>query len=262
LVLQRTYTNASLKNIAYFTMLIDHIFAALFYPYLQILSEHPASLKYQRAYSLYSAGRSIGRLSFVLFAFLLVEGFFHTRSRVRYLLQLFVFALISEVPFDLAFDHVPVSWGHQNIYFTLLLGLVAIWAMEKWKDKKGLGYLSVILCCVIAYLGKTDYKCMGVLLIVAFYYFRFDMKKMFIAAGVAMFGGMMISYMLTYLPQGYSVMDCVNGTLSEMFGCLSFLFIESYNGKRGKHMPKMVAYLFYPVHLSVLFLIGKMIKLF
>src|SRR5690554_5628220 len=154
----------ALKIIAIITMLVDHA-AVVFIPsdtWLHLI------------------GRIIGRLSFPIFAFLLVEGFFHTKNIKKYLTRLGVFALISEIPFDLAFYNTYFYIGHQNIFFTLFLGLLAIHliSMVEKKFHDQILYINLanagitILFSFIASILMTDYKFLGILLIVAFYLFR------------------------------------------------------------------------------------------
>ena len=109
-----TLTGAVLKNIACFTMLTDHFFAILFYNYMRL---HPVNGAWDpQLEKVYRMGRAVGRISFILFAYLIVEGVIYTGSRGRYLLRLFLFALLSEIPFDLAFSGKAVDWSAQNIY--------------------------------------------------------------------------------------------------------------------------------------------------
>ena len=108
-----TLTGAVLKNIACFTMLTDHFFAILFYNYMRL---HPVNGAWDpQLEKVYRMGRAVGRISFILFAYLIVEGVIYTGSRGRYLLRLFLFALLSEIPFDLAFSGKAVDWSSQNI---------------------------------------------------------------------------------------------------------------------------------------------------
>ena len=111
-----------LKVIAVVSMLIDHTSAVI----LEQISglENPAFLM-----------RIIGRLAFPIYCFLLVEGFYHTRSRAKYAGRLFLFALISEVPFDLAFSRRMCDFSSSNVFFTLLFGLLVIWGVEGIKQK-------------------------------------------------------------------------------------------------------------------------------
>lgn len=74
--------------------------------------------------------RKIGRPAFPVFCFFIVEGFCHTRNVKNYAVRLGIFALISEVPFDLAIFGTPFHWGHQNVFFTLFLGLLLIWYLR------------------------------------------------------------------------------------------------------------------------------------
>ena len=100
-----------LKCIAVITMIIDHTGAVLF----------PGELVF----------RYIGRISFPIFCFLLVEGFFHTRDMRKYMLRLGVFAVLSEIPYDLAFRGTMLEFSHQNVFFSLLIGVMMMYALEK-----------------------------------------------------------------------------------------------------------------------------------
>ena len=113
----RILSGSVLKLIAVFSMLVDHTAAALLYspslPPLFQIGSHPITL--------YSLMRGFGRLAFPLYCFLLVEGFSHTKNALRYGKRLLFFALISEIPWNLAF-HNSLFYRKQNVYFTLFLG--------------------------------------------------------------------------------------------------------------------------------------------
>ena len=111
-----------LKVIAVISMLIDHTSAVILEQIPGL--ENPAFLM-----------RIIGRLAFPIYCFLLVEGFYHTRRRAKYAGRLFLFALISEVPFDLAFSRRMWDFSSNNVFFTLLFGLLVIWGVEGLKQE-------------------------------------------------------------------------------------------------------------------------------
>ena len=100
-----------LKCIAIITMLIDHIGAVLF----------PENLVL----------RYIGRISFPIFCFLLAEGFYHTKNVKKYMMRLAVFAVLSEIPYDLAFRNTYIEFTRQNVFFTLLIGVVMMYAIVR-----------------------------------------------------------------------------------------------------------------------------------
>ena len=139
---------STLKLIALISMLTDHT-AAVIFPYLMIkyevytidFSMDYASMALSQGlagwlYILYQImRRGIGRLAFPIYCFLLVEGFERTHSRAKYAFRLFLFALISEVPFDLAFHGYRVYLYYQNVFFTLLLGLLMMWAMKELEER-------------------------------------------------------------------------------------------------------------------------------
>lgn len=211
-----------LKLIAIITMAIDHI-GVVFIPSNTWL---------------YLVFRGIGRLAFPIFAFLIVEGFYHTSNIKKYLLRLGIFALISEVPFDLAFYNTYFNMKHQNIFFTLFLGLLAIYLINmienKYKDKILLVNLAdagiTIAFCIIAALLQTDYRYMGILLIVAFYLFRGNKLLL----GISML--------------------VLSNSIIQMLSVLAIIPIAFYNGKKGKNI-KYFFYVFYPAHLLVLYFI-------
>jgi hypothetical protein len=217
-----------LKMIAIITMLIDHTAAVLIPDNTQ----------------LYVNCRIIGRLAFPIFSFLLVEGYLHTKNIRKYFLRLGIFAMISEIPFDLAFSENSSSYlYHQNIFFTLLIGLGVIYVIGiidlKYVNNKVIRFFADILVifagCVIADMLATDYGKWGILIISAFYIFR--RNKILLLAAI-----FLVNYASPYLWQVYAA--------------VSMLFIWFYNGKRGPQGNKYFFYAFYPTHIFVLYLIS------
>ena len=275
-----SFSNAVLKNIAYLTMFIDHFFAVVF---TEIIWKYSASgAETDRLLAIRSAGRAIGRISFILFAFLAVESFIHTRSRRNYLLRLGLFAFVSEIPFDLAFSMRVIDRKSQNIFFTLFLGVLVLiiweWAakslhmLERSRVRRDAGWYlctgvfravrigSVLLGCAAAYWLSTDYKYMGVLLIFAFYLMRgraFVPKV--ILAGCVMFFGMWSINCLRYADI-YSVSYLFRFSMRELYGLFAFIPIALYDGTKGRQLPKAVCYGFYPVHLLLLYGIAKAVS--
>ena len=132
---------------------------------LSMVVDHSAYYLLEDGTLLYETMRCIGRIAFPVFAFLIAEGFRHTRNRRRYFLQLLLFAVISEVPWYL----LDGADGTHNVMFTLALGITALAAFEKLHEYR------VFCCCVIlmiawlaAWLG-VDYEWRGILMIVIFY---------------------------------------------------------------------------------------------
>lgn len=245
-----------LKLIAVVSMIIDHI-AYLFIgegmlaPAMQAGKELPAFLM------LYRVMRVIGRIAFPIFCFLLVEGFLHTKSRQRYAIRLGLFALISEIPFDLFIsgNRFFVNWEFQNVMITLLLGLIMLELLERLDIRKknaldqGRSHISgafqpellaqlfvIFLFCAIAWIVRCDYDYTGIMLIAIFYWFRWDRKQMCIMGFLWM---AVLNQIPVYLP-----------TLA-----LSFVLIFLYNGTRGRGKSKYAGYFFYPVHMAALALI-------
>ena len=167
-------SGSALKMIAIATMLIDHIAATVIIRVLKFGGYNDS------LYQLYRVMRNIGRIAFPIFCFLLVEGFMHTRDREKYALRLGCFAAISEIPFDLAFNGKILEVGYQNVFFTLLLGLLTMMAYDSvmkqsrfsvWK-RTGLSTLAILVGMFAAEFLSTDYGALGVLCIMVFYLFR------------------------------------------------------------------------------------------
>ena len=152
-------SGTALKRIACLSMLIDHIGAALLENGL-----FRQNAVWQGGVRLDFVMRMAGRLAFPIYCFLLVEGFVHTHDFRKYALRMLGFALLSEFPFDWAFFS-GVWWGHQNVYFTLLLGLLAMKALDTFRTGEGTpdarGILCAAACTGAAALLRCDYDVMG-----------------------------------------------------------------------------------------------------
>ena len=224
---RRGLSGTTLKYIACGTMLLDHIGASCIENGFLNSSASPAPLA-----GLDLALRLIGRLAFPIFCFLLVEGFTHTHDVNKYVRRLFLFGLLSEVPFDLAFFHSPFHPGDQNVYWTLALGVLAMAGLRHFETPDGTprwkGFLCAGGCVLLAFAANTDYNGIGVLILCALYLTRNDRKQQCIV-GAALFA-------------------------FEYTAPLAFVFIWFYNGQRGscsKALQKAF-YWFYPVHLALL----------
>lgn len=150
---KRGVPGSTLKLIAIFVMLIDHIAATILDNVLitrdNLNAVHSTDfISSTIIYNIDSIMRMIGRIGFPLFCFLLVEGFVHTRNKGKYTIRLAAFALISEIPFDLAFEGKAFYFGYQNVFFTLLIGFLVMWGFllikDNLQDKSWFPILSVI----------------------------------------------------------------------------------------------------------------------
>ena len=230
------FSTFTLKIIAVVTMVIDHFAYAL-------VNESTMT---------YTVLRSIGRISFPIFCFVLVEGYFHTHNRLEHCIRLGIFALISEVPFD-AFQGDLWNLKHQNVLFTLFIGFVMIWGLdmisafrlnypEKLTKKIGAGRLNTLCELVVimlglgsAYILKSSYSYAGIMLILCFYAFH----KQNIGKIVSI-----IVFNMGMYPIGI-----------QWWGTAGILPIALYNEKPGKRSGKYFFYCFYPLHLMILVLV-------
>jgi hypothetical protein len=204
-----------LKMIAIVTMLIDHIGAVLY----------PGEMIF----------RYIGRISFPIFLFLMVEGFYHTRNVRKYEVRMVIFAFISEIPFDLAFSGTMWNPRSQNVFFTLAIGLIMMDLLQKWNDTMWKQACVIAACIIGAELLCTDYGGAGILMIFFFYKYRDN-------------------WVVKLMWTGIISLICFSGTI-ECFCIIAFLPILLYNGKKGPSL-KYAFYAFYPAHLLILYLIS------
>lgn len=197
----------------------------------------------------------VGRLTFPLYAFLIAEGFFHTADRRRYALRLLGLALLSEIPFDLIQFSTPFFPFHQNTVFTLLLGLWAISGLDRARQEPTprriiLGLLTLASACLLGGVGFVDYGVMGVLTVVLFYLLR-D----FPLARLAQLAAMVLLNIVFFKGQTIPLLGFDFPT--QGFAVLALVPIWLYNGKKGFGGKgfQWASYLFYPVHLLVLYLL-------
>lgn len=224
-----TLTTLDLKLLAVLLMVTDHI-GVFFFPDQLIF-------------------RLIGRLSFPLFAWLIVNGIEHSKDRKKYFLRLLAFAVISQIPYLLAYREVIPGFMGLNIFFTLCLGFLAVQAIRN-VTPHSFSLLLVGICALTAILLDASYGAGGVFCILAFYLFRKNIRAMFLSQLTIFLTSFMLPEFI--LPKASLNMVAV----VQPFGALSVLFISWYNGERGPKM-QYFFYLFYPVHLVILYLLGR-----
>ncbi len=194
----------------------------------------------------------IGRLAFPIFAFQIAEGYFHTSNFKRYALRLLIFALISEIPFNLMFASSPIYPFHQNVMFTLLLGLLGIRAVDQARRNGGWwkALLIVLLVTAGGAIGFVDYGYLGVLTVIAF-----GVLRGFPGAKPAQLLAMILLHGVFAEGRMFLV-----GTLeipAQAFAILALIPIWLYNGEKGPRntVLQYSSYVFYPAHMVILYLL-------
>ena len=185
----------------------------------------------------YEVMRCFGRIAFPVFAFLVAEGFAHTRNRMRYFLSLLLFAVISEVPWYL----LNGADGTHNVMFTLALGVVALAVFEKLREHRVLCCCSILLMAWLAAWSGADYEWRGVLVITVFYLLGM-VKNTSVTLRRILQLLFAFPLMLHY------------GIIGALLAC-TVIFL--YDGTRGfihGNVAKYGFYAFYPVHLILIYL--------
>nr|WP_300003420.1 TraX family protein [Tissierella sp.] len=207
-----------LKLIALMSMIIDH-YGAIF----------------KSGVSLY---RIIGRLAFPIYAFLLVEGYFHTKNVKKYGIRLIVFAFISELPYDLAFRG-RLEFMNQNIFFTLFIGLVTMYFIDQVAKENNQKLFFMLIGMFVALILSVDYSFIGIGYILFFYFTRSMEKneRIFKMAAIMFLINLSLSF-----TQQYSI-----------FALFLIYFYNEELGTKNKFV-QILFYIIYPLHLLAFYL--------
>jgi hypothetical protein len=203
----------------------------------------------------------VGRLAFPIYAFMLVEGYFHTRNLKKYVLRLLVFAMISEIPFDLAMGSTWFYPIHQNVLWSFLISLGLIHWNEKARAKGKLwrrilvGVATVAIGYIVGLVTMVDYYHAGILMVLIFYFFRGRKWWCFLGQLLCLW------YVNLEILGGFGYELVIFGRnvflTRQGLALLALIPIWLYRGKQGYHSKpfQYLNYAFYPLHLLILALI-------
>jgi len=206
--------------------------------------------------------RIIGRIAFPIFAFFISEGFFHTRSVPNYLRRLGICAIVFQVPdwfsriYSIAANQPGFGVRYKfNIFATLFFGLLAVAFFDRLKNENiRLAWSAAAVVAVLAEIVGADYGAYGVLYIVVFYLSRGNIGKMLI--GITGLHGAYVLYDIAV-----SLIRTGNIFIAnylQLYSILAIPLLIMYNNERGKNA-KYFFYVFYPLHLIVLYMIDMII---
>ena len=243
---KRGLSQEGLKLIACIAMLLDHIGAVIVMAYF----ENATGENKVMFLELYEMLRMIGRLAFPIYCFLLVEGFCHTHNPKRYALRLLGSVFLAEIPYDLAI-YGKITWQHQSVMITLLLGFLMLMAMEK-NSKLWWKLLVVIPFALLAGVANSDYGAKGIFVVALFALTRgHKWDRILQIFGLwCIFAPFYIVTPLSWLQTGFAI------TIQEL-AALAIVPISLYDGRKAtkSKVVQSVFYLFYPAHLLVLYLL-------
>ncbi|MGM0379505.1 MAG: TraX family protein [Bacillota bacterium] len=259
--------NDLLKLFAMFTMLIDHI-GYLFFPNILLF-------------------RTIGRMAFPIFAYHLSIGYSKTSNLRNYIIRLFIFGLITYIPYSFFNPKLKFNPFKLNILFTLGISLIFIYLYDNAKkhftlfiEKKDLKYIlfSIISIIFMFFIlifdnqlstffpkGGLEYGAYGILLVLIFHLFKDKPIKLIISFIILNFG-YAFNYHLNYLETkslSNILLIFFNNNLLNLSGyffqarsIFSLFFIYIFkNIDSSFKLNKWIGYLFYPGHIAILVLI-------
>lgn len=172
-----------------------------------------------------------------IFVFLLFEGFQYTSDWKKYLLRVTGLAILTEIPYDLAMNGTVLELSSQNPVLALVLCMVLLYFFRRFAGKKLICVIMALAGILWAVMLKIDHGVPMVLMICVIHLFR--NKRMFMG-----FSGVAVAGMCVAISPFYLIAP------------MGFLAIHFYNGEKGESS-RLVNYLFYPVTLLVIALIGK-----
>ncbi len=192
-----------------------------------------------------------GRVAFPLFAFLIGEGYRHTKNLPKYFLRLSIWGVISIIPYNFIKAKVGDEGPLVNVYATLILGLLAIMIYDKLDKKYWLSIPIILMISWAAHTIHADYGWYGVLLVFAFYLLK-DKKTLMLLTAIVM-------ATIKMHVQGLELTNPVVWVLIVFSSAVPVVATFFYNGERGFKL-KHVFYAFYPVHFVVLEILSRIIK--
>ena len=260
-----------LKLAAIVTMFIDHA-ASAFVTFFSAWKDYVTVFSAPQKWKIYTWLRRIGRFAFPLYCFMLVEGFKYSRNRWKYFRNLIIFALISEFPFDLALVRVKIDWDHQNVFWTLALGLLGMMCdaeiIRRGKLYEIPAFLRVLPMCALAWVAEiahTDYGAWGVLIIALIYYAEIlapYIPRFFDKLNGSALRNPQMTRNLTAICAvvcWFLLYDLSHHYWIESYGLPCIIMILFYNGQRGSYkLSKWFFYAFYPAHLFLLYLLRRL----
>lgn len=216
-----------IKIIAYISMFLDHIKYAI-----------PQTENFLTVY--------LGRIAFPLFAFMITEGYLHTKDLKKYYKRLIIFAFISQIPYMLFRSIYSDELFKLNIFFTLILGLLTITIYDKCKNKL-ISIIGCICICIIGTFLNVDYRWYGICLIFVLYLFKKNDVML-----ISSFMTVNTVYMMSLLDWEFQYFTNLHCLLLFAGMSIPLIFILMYNGKLGKKT-NHIFYLIYPIHLLIFY---------
>lgn len=200
------FSSYDIRMVAIITMLLDHVGLLL------------------SGTVFYDPLRMIGRIAFPLFCFLLVEGYIYTKDLHRYMLRLFVCAVVSQVPYSLF-----LNTGRLNVMYELIIGLICLYLVDRQSSYGIIAFVGLLVACGAS--CGAEYGLYGIALIVAMYYFRGSPVNRFWFCGI-------LCILMSWEYYGAAA--------------LSMAVIWCYDGNVGKRMNRWLQYAIYPAHMILL----------
>ena len=270
--MNRKIGSDKIKIIAMICMLIDHIGAGIVEKIYYSTTDYNMVLVWERTAVVL---RSVGRIAYPLFAYMLVKGFFYTKNRFKHIINLIIFAIISEIPFDLLGNGTIWDPSYQNVMITLTLGTLMMWALEIVREnglqnsirnekirKLAYGAFAVVLviCTArFALLCHSDYGARGIVTIAIIYMLRDDKLKL-LQLGPILF--ILNIFIVTFITQG-NMHATIRYCEFEIYAIMAFPIMYADSGHRNEknsRVLKWFGYWFYPLHQLLIYLISLLVS--